>query len=168
MKFAQLYLTLQSDSPDQNTGVGSLSFLQGIFPTHGLNPGLLHCRRILYQLSHNGNPRILEWVAFPFSSPGIDLPNPGIEPGSPALQVDSLPAKPQGKLKNTGMVAYPLSSRSSQPRNWTRVSCIAGGFLTSWAIREAANVTLNQQNSRDVINTPGWEHQQPRDFLSTL
>ena len=40
------------NSPGQNTGVGSLSFLQGIFPTQGLNPGLPYCRRILYQLSH--------------------------------------------------------------------------------------------------------------------
>ena len=38
--------------------------------------------------------RILEWVTFP--SPG-DLPNPGIEPGSPALQADSLPSEPPGK-----------------------------------------------------------------------
>ena len=38
-------------SPGQNTGVGSLSLLQGIFPTQGFNPGLLHCRQILYQLS---------------------------------------------------------------------------------------------------------------------
>ena len=38
--------------PGQNTGVGSLSLLQGIFPTQGLNPGLLHCRWILYQLSY--------------------------------------------------------------------------------------------------------------------
>ena len=36
----------------QNTGVGSLSLLQEIFPTQGLNPGLPHCREILYQLSH--------------------------------------------------------------------------------------------------------------------
>ena len=55
------------NSPGQNNGVGSLSFLQGIFPTQGLNPGLPHCRRILYQLSHKGSPQILEWVAFPFS-----------------------------------------------------------------------------------------------------
>ena len=55
-------------SPGQNTGVGSLSLLQGIFPTQGYNPGLPHCRRILYQLSHEGSPRILEWVAYPFSS----------------------------------------------------------------------------------------------------
>ena len=51
----------------QNTGVGSLSLLQGIFPTQGLNPGLPCCRRILYQLSHKGSPGILEWVAYPFS-----------------------------------------------------------------------------------------------------
>ena len=56
------------NSLGQNTGVGSLSLLQGIFPTQGLNPGLLHCRQILYQLSHKGSPRILEGVAYPFSS----------------------------------------------------------------------------------------------------
>ena len=54
-------------SPGQNTGVGSCSILQGIFPTQGLNPGLPNCRQILYQLSHQGSPRILEWVAYPFS-----------------------------------------------------------------------------------------------------
>ena len=43
------------NSPGQNTAVGSLSLLQGIFPNQGLNPGLLHCRRILYQLSHKGS-----------------------------------------------------------------------------------------------------------------
>ena len=56
------------NSPGQNTGVGSPSLLQGIFPTQGSNPGLLHCRRILYQLSHQESPRTLEWVAYPFSS----------------------------------------------------------------------------------------------------
>ena len=83
------------NSPGQNTGVGSLSCLQGIFPTQGLKPGLPHCGQILYQLSHKGSPRILEWIACPFSS------------------------------------------GSSRPRNRTRVSCIAGGFFTNWAIREA-------------------------------
>ena len=52
----------------QNTGVGSLSLLQGIFPTQGSNPGLTHCRQILYQMSHQGSPRILRWVSYPFSS----------------------------------------------------------------------------------------------------
>ena len=79
------------NSLGQNTGVGSSSLHQGIFQTQGSNPGLLHCRRILYQLSHKGSPTTLEWAAYPFSS------------------------------------------RSSQTRNWTRVSCIAGGFFTNWA-----------------------------------
>ena len=51
----------------KNTGVGRLCLLQGIFPTQGSKPCLLHCGRILYQLSHKGSPRILEWVDYPFS-----------------------------------------------------------------------------------------------------
>ena len=51
------------NSPGQNPGGGSLSLIQGIFPTKGLHPGLLHCWWILYQLSHQGSPRRLEWVA---------------------------------------------------------------------------------------------------------
>ena len=43
------------NSPGQNTGVGSLFLLQEIFPTQGSNPGLPHCRRILYQLSQKGS-----------------------------------------------------------------------------------------------------------------
>ena len=65
----------------QNTRVGSHSLLQGI----------------VYQLSHKGIPSILKWVVTEklFLSPG-DLPNPGIEPGSPVLQVDSLPTELSG------------------------------------------------------------------------
>ena len=50
------------NSPGQNTGVGSLSLLQGISPTQGSNPGLTHCRWILYQLSHQGSPTIHIYV----------------------------------------------------------------------------------------------------------
>ena len=82
------------NSPGQSTEVGSLSLLQGIFPTQGSNPGHPHCRWILYQLSYKGSPRILEWVAYPFSR------------------------------------------ESSQPRNQTGVSCIAGRFFTNWPMRE--------------------------------
>ena len=71
------------------------------------------------------------WSGWPFPSPG-DLPNPGIEPRSPTLQADSLPAEAPGKPKNTGVGS---SSRSSQPRNQTWVSCIAGRFFTTWAMR---------------------------------
>ena len=92
------------NSPGQKTAVGSHSLLQQIFPTQGLNPGLPHWKQILYQLSHQGSPRILGWLAYPFSS------------------------------------------GSSPPRNWTRVSCIAGGFFTSWATREVLSIhTFNIQ-----------------------
>ena len=46
------------DSPGKNTGVGCHDLLQGIFPTQGLNPGLPHCRQILYHLSYQGNQSI--------------------------------------------------------------------------------------------------------------
>ena len=55
------------NSSGQDIGLGSISLLQGIFPTQGSNPDLPHCRHILYQLSHKGSPRMLEWVAYPFS-----------------------------------------------------------------------------------------------------
>ena len=51
------------NSLDQDTGVGSLSLFQRIFPTQGSNPGLPHCSRVLYQLSHQGSPRTLDWLA---------------------------------------------------------------------------------------------------------
>ena len=63
------------NSPGQNTREGSLSLLQGIFPTQELNWGLLHCRWVLYQLSQKGSPQILEWVAYPFSSRSSQLRN---------------------------------------------------------------------------------------------
>ena len=56
------------NSLSQNTGVGSLLLLQWILPTQGSNPGLPLCRQILYRLSCKESPRILEWVAYPFSS----------------------------------------------------------------------------------------------------
>ena len=69
----------------------------------GRDPGLLHCRWILYQLSYKGSPRILEWVAYPFSR------------------------------------------GSSQPWNWTGVSCIASGFFTNWATKEALWISSSWQ-----------------------
>ena len=66
VKFAQSCPTLQPhglyrpwNSPGQNTGVGSLSFLRGIFPMKEWNPGLPHCKRILYHVSHKGSPTLL-------------------------------------------------------------------------------------------------------------
>ena len=128
--------SLPSELPGKpkNSGVGSLSLLQGIFPTQESNQGLLHCRWILYQLSHQGSPdkpqnRALKsgsvtcsvvsdslqlhgthWAplstefsrqeyysGLSFLSPG-DLPKPGIELWSPALQANSLLSELPGTL----------------------------------------------------------------------
>ena len=68
--------------------------------------------------------RILEWVAFP--SPG-DLPNPGIEPRSPALQVDSLPAEPQGKPpKLSSFISYFLFSYFFWDSTYSFISSVEG------------------------------------------
>ena len=48
------------DSPGKNTGMGCHSLLQKIFPTQESNPGLLHCRQMLYRLSHQGSPSMKE------------------------------------------------------------------------------------------------------------
>ena len=67
--------SVHGDSPGKNFGLGCHALLQEIFPTQGLNPGLPHCRRFLYHLSHQGSSRILEWVASLFfrgSSPPRD------------------------------------------------------------------------------------------------
>ena len=98
--FATPWTNRPWNSPDQNTGVVSFSLFPRIFPTQGSNPGLLHCRQILYQLSHKVSPRTLEGLAYPFSS------------------------------------------RSSWPRNWTRVSCITGRFFTNWTMREAKHTKM--------------------------
>ena len=121
------------NSPGQNTGVGSCCLHQRIFPTQGLNPGLLCCRQILYQLSHQGSPRILEWAAYPFSS------------------------------------------GSSQPRNRTRVSCIAGGFFTSWAAiftLWAITTTIHLQNfsssQTETLYPLNWNIPWGREWQATL
>ena len=59
--------SVHGDSPGKNTGVDCHAVLQEIFSNQGSNPGLPHCRQILYCLSHRGSPRILEWVAYPVS-----------------------------------------------------------------------------------------------------
>ena len=73
------------NSPGQNTGVGSLALLQGVFPTQGSNPGLPHCTWILYQLSHQESPIMLQsWgegktqlhLYFPQVGVGVDLRPP--------------------------------------------------------------------------------------------
>ena len=91
------------NSPGQKTGVSRLFHLQRIFPTQESNPGLPHCRWILYQLNHKGSPRILE-SGHPIPSP-TELPDPGIKPGSPALHVFSLPTELSGKPNSHKLIS---------------------------------------------------------------
>ena len=93
----------------------------------------IFCDPMDYRVHGIFQARILEWVAFPFSR---DIPNPGIKPRSPVWQVDSLPAEPWEKPKNKEVGSLSLLQQifPTQVLNW--VSCIAGGFFTSWAMRE--------------------------------
>ena len=75
--------SVHGDSPGKNTGMGCHAFLQRIFPTQGLKPGLPPCRQILYQLSHQGSPRLkvlplnyLKCPAEDFLSPDVSLSLP--------------------------------------------------------------------------------------------
>ena len=113
--------SVHGNSLGKNTGVGCHALLQRIFPIQRSNPGLPHCRQILYHLSYQGSPRILAWVAYPFSR-GLDL---GIKLGSPSLQVDSLPAELPGKPKNTGEVGLSLLQGIflTQESNWDLLHC---------------------------------------------
>ena len=68
--------SVHGNSPGKNAGVGCHALLQGIFPTQGSNPGLPNFRWILYDLSHQGSPWILEWIAYPFSRGSSQPRNP--------------------------------------------------------------------------------------------
>ena len=82
------------------------------------------------------------WIEQPFSSPG-DLPNPRIEPRSPALQADSLPAEPQGKPKNTGVGSLSHLQQIFLTQELNRGHLIAGRFFTNWAMRKAQGSLVN-------------------------
>ena len=77
----------------QNIRLGSHSLLQGIFLPQGLSPVLSYCRQILYHLATREAQKYWSGSSIPSLA---DLPDPGIEPGSLALQADSLPAELPG------------------------------------------------------------------------
>ena len=107
--------SVHGDSPGKNTGVGCHALLQGIFPIQGLNPVLPHCRRILYRLSHQGSPWMLQWVAYPFSR-GSSRPRNRTLQGLSTLQAGSLPA--------------------DLPGDQTRASAVGLCRLHHWTTRE--------------------------------
>ena len=102
MDYSPPGFSVHGDSPSKNTGVGCHARLQGIFPTQGLNPGLPHCRRILYQVDHQGSPRILESVAYPFSTGSS---RPRNQTGVTSLPSE-LPGKPIVVINLFTVIAY--------------------------------------------------------------
>ena len=131
MKVAQSCLTLRPHglhspwkSPGQNTGVGSLSLLQRVFPTQGSNTDLPHCRRILYQLSHRGSP-----CSVTNSCPTLCGPMDCSTPGCPVLHyLQSLcklmsikSAMPSNHLRFSAHFSFSLQS-----------SPASGSFPVSW------------------------------------
>ena len=159
-------LPAEPQGKPKNTGVGSLCLLQQIFPTQESNQGLLHCRRILYQLSYQGSlkfesesesPSVVSnslrphGLYSPWPSIGQNtgmgtlsllqgiFPTQGWNPGLLHCRWILYQLSHKGSRRILEWVTYPFSSRSSWSRNWTGVSFIAGGFFTNWAIREALN-----------------------------
>ena len=113
--------SVHGDSPDKNTGLGCHGLLQGILPTHGSNPGLLHCRQILYQLSNKGIPKNVLSVQFSSVAQScLTLSNP-MNRSMPGLPVHhQLPEFTQTHVHRVGdaiQPSHPLSSPSPPAPN---------------------------------------------------
>ena len=122
---------VHGDSLCKNTRAGCHALFQGIFPTQGLNPGLPHCRQILYKLSYQGSTlgaKLTKWKRRCVSRVGRDiiyamsnLPNLGVKPG----QVKYRHFAQRGKIKATHLRqhCYKLSTDIvSTSNNLTRRS----------------------------------------------
>ena len=94
------------DLPGKNTGVGCCALLQEIFLTHGLNLGLLHCRQILYRLSHQGN---LQFSSVVWSCLTLCDPIDSSPPGTPVPEIL--------QARTLEWVAISFSRGSSPPRD---------------------------------------------------
>ena len=139
------------DFPGKSTGVDCHFLLHGIFPSQGLNPGLLHCRQTLYPLSHQGSPILSKiihkyqkrvvWI-FPkhlnmkvkvlVAQSSLTICNPM----NCSLPGSSVHGTSQARILEWG--AIPFSRGSSRPRDRTHVSWIGGRFFTFSATREAS------------------------------
>ena len=142
------------NSLGQNTRVGSLSLTQDSFPTQGLKPGLPHCRWILYQLSHRGSRRILEWVAYPFCS---ESSPPRNRARVSALRADSLQTELPGNWRwawKSAAIPWTFSVTTTWPLVLTQFSSVqllsrVQLFATQWAAAHQASLSII--NSRSLL-----------------
>ena len=105
------------DFPGKNTGVGSHSLLQGIFPTQGSSPGLLHYRQILYHLSHQRSP-LAQFSSVAQSCPTLCDPMNRSTPGLPVHhQLPEFTQTHVHRVSDAIQPSHPLSSPSPPAPN---------------------------------------------------
>ena len=121
--------------------------------SHSLRPHGLYLARFLCSW---GFSRQGYWSGLPCPPPG-DLPNPGIEPRSPTLQVDLYCLNHWESPRTLEWVAYPFSRGMFWPRSQTGVSCIASRFFTSWATREALESNQGLLNCRQILHQRSYQ-----------
>ena len=133
----------------KNTGVGSLSLLQHIFPTQESNWGLLHSIRILYQLSFQGSQKH-QWVVLVLVAQSCPLLCDPMDCSPPGSCVHGIL-----QARMLEWVAIPSSRGSSWPRDQTWLSCIADRSFTIWAltIRDPGNLGFYYQELNHIINS---------------
>ena len=129
--------SVHGDSPGKNARVCCHALLQGIFSTPGSNPGLLHCSWILYRLSHQeAHIRSTSLANFKYTKESDQIRSDQLlshvrlfaTPQPVACQAPLSMEILQARILE--WVAMPSSRESSQPRDWTQFSCIAGRFFT--------------------------------------
>ena len=138
--------------------MGSCALLQGIFPTQGSDPGLLHCRQILYQLSLQGSPRILEWVAYPFSSGSSQPRNwKGVSWIADGFFTPEPPGKPHLKLSFEVNTTYKQKQAWWMLNLWRRkwvvlmgmfILILRGAYLVSFIHQK---LIVDEPNSEWII-----------------
>ena len=137
----QLFMTpwaiyTSCNSPGQNTGMGSLSLLQGIFPTQVSNRGLLHCRKILYQLSYQGSlsaEHIMWNVRLNEAQAVINIAGKNINNLRYADDI-TLMAESEEELKSLLMKVKRESEKADLKLNVQKTKITASGPITSWQI----------------------------------
>ena len=135
------------NSPGQNPGIHSLSLLQGIFPTQRLNPGLLHCRRILYQLSHYLWREIYKWTErnWPSKSESIHI-------FSPKNEMDHL---------RILAVREKLEEREDGEFYWSRIGMqccflpLHRHWCAKWKMCPTTSLEIYAENSRGILSIWG-------------
>ena len=136
---------------------GSLSLLQGIFPTQGSNPSLPHYRQILYHLSHQGSPKILKWAAYPFSR-GTSRPRnqTGVSCIAGGLFISWAAGKAQRKVSLTGKRTQAMVVKAPNPSHY--IYCVKHlKIWDTWENCEEVFLWVGQQ--RQPIELVVWEQQ---------